>query len=194
MDNILIDVKNKLKPKDIAKFKEQLNDDTNVDILVEKANIAYSIEAKDLQTFFENKEAIELITDNNDVISFVAVNNDVTICLEISGADFMWWTVRLDKLFANKKTTTTTKTRTDNSKIYQVAAGKLIDNEIKDVQYASGKKADLVGFMNKYYSKAILQNNFVDNVVFAFYTDNSELTIKSNWLSLKELKEKGIVE
>lgn len=199
MENILIDVKNKLKPKDIAKFREQLNEDTNIDIIVEKAAIAYSVTNKELRTFFENQEAVELIKDNNDVISFVALIDDATIALEISGADFIWWTGtfrkkqfgRLDELFNVEKTV---KTRTDNSKTYQIAAGKLVDNEIKDIQYASGKKADLIGFINKYYSKSILQNNFVDNVVFAFYNDIADLSVRTNWSSLKELKEKGIVE
>lgn len=195
----LINAKKHFTNKDIVSFKEGLDDETLVDILLEKSNTAMQIKLSNLRNFFTDESVEPLITEDNDTISFIA--ND--ICLQIAGQDYKWYTAtvrntkyaRLDKLFdtstVKEKAKTVKVKEVDVSKYIKIACCTMNTSNITDnIKTFEGTKQQCVAFMNYEYSIREIRHMFNESTRFSFdYQGNNTV-----WKTLDELSIEGAIE
>lgn len=192
---MLIDAKRKFTTRHMTAFRENHSPDDMVDCMLTNAGCVVSYKLSDIRDFFTDNSVIDIMKD--DEVVDLTIGDDI---LEFTGYDYLWWIApirgvqfgRLDRLLNEETTEKTVKTRTKST--YSVACGIKKDDEIINVETFNGAKADVIEFMNKYYSKQLLKSYFEAQVVFIFnYQDEADLTHNSNWKTLDELAAEGKV-
>lgn len=112
-------------------------------------------------------------------------------------SDYEWWsktTRRKNKLF-NFETIETKKEEKTINKLYQVSAAFLKKNSttLEMISTFVGTKEETVNFMNEQIEKLTLNNFFEGEVVFCFCYDKEKPIDLSEWNTISELSEIGVV-
>ena len=206
MNEVLIDVQGKLKPKHMQTFIELVKSAElqHAEILVEgKAASVHEIKNEnDVETFFTAEDNY----DNSTVIYFTCETVHDSMTLIFNGADLHWWKQPnyFDKMFkkqsaAPKQQKQKLSSSMSETKMYYVAAA-LKDtsaefNKIYDIETIQGDKKSILNFINKQHGVKMVRGLGKAIPVFDLeYSGEHNGNHRLNrWKTFDELVKEGVL-
>lgn len=206
MNEVLIDVQGKLKPKHIQTFIELVKsaETQHAEILVEgkAANVHEIKNENDVETFFTGEDNY----DNSTVIYFTRETAYDSMILIFNGADLHWWKQPnyFDKMFKKqngkpKQPKQKLSSSMSETKIYYVAAA-LKDtstevSRIYDIETLRGDKKSILNFINKQHGVKTVRGLGKAVPVFdlEYSGDHNSSRRLNHWKTFDELVKEGVL-
>lgn len=184
--------------KEFKKFCEHIkNENELIYVVTNTANIAIPFNklCNELK-----QEKFDNFFRPNEIFVFGLLDDNVQMYIDTN--DIIWWRnvtksgSRLDKLFDNIKIGESSKIAKTN-KIYKIVGGMQEKNNMTEIEFFEGDNKSCVEFINEYNMKWSIRKRFDKTCQIKFvinYENEKELSISTNWKTLKELEKEGVLK
>jgi len=190
---VVINTKN-LKVGDMNSFMSHVSDEDTLIVEFEGHDMNVSTSAKSAKLIFSDENVKDFATSGPANMSI----GNSKARLEFSTKDYMWYfnrDARIAKLF-NESLTKKPKAKSSKEELTLNVAGAVRndDGSFDNITRFSGKKSELIAFINRYQAEQLLRSTFTATVVFNLVADTDDmLNDVDNWFTLKELSDAEII-